>query len=222
MDLTLAIETSNPSSGGHAGVAIGGRKAIRVEPIAPTGRHDDDLLPAIDRLTARLGVAPGDLKRVAVSVGPGGFTGLRVAVAAAKMICEVTGARAVAVPSALVVARRVPARGPFAVALASKGETTFLTVFDETGRPRTDGSLARAAELDGLDVGLLIADRFLPESFREACERLGIRIESPEFDAGGCLEAAAGLPDSDASTLVPLYPREPEAVTKWRHLHGEA
>ena len=56
MALTLAIETSNPSSG-PCHVALGrvtptSSEILGVEGVAPASRHDDDLMPAIDRLAA--------------------------------------------------------------------------------------------------------------------------------------------------------------------------
>ena len=107
-DLTLAIETSNPANG-PGEVAIGARAAegtsvLAIEQVTPRGRHDDALMPAIDAALKRAGATPRDLKRVAVSVGPGGFTGLRIAVATAKVIAEATGAHVAPVRSAHVAA----------------------------------------------------------------------------------------------------------------------
>lgn len=228
----LAIETSNPSAtppqGGlsGAGVAIGllraapGADLLGVELLHQDRPHDDDLVPAIDRLARRVGITPDRITRVAVSVGPGGFTALRIAVAAAKMIALATGARCIAVPSAHVAARRVDHPGrPFAVALASKHDSAFVTLFDSPIRPRAEGSLLTEADVRSLGVDLLVADRFLPEPIRRACAALGIAVVPPRFDPGACLEAALDLPDIDPVDLLPIYPRVPEAVVKWRLLH---
>lgn len=230
--ITLAIETSNPSAAepgdahGAAGVALGrsgasGAHLLGVERLRPTGRHDDDLMPAIDRLTGRAGVRPGDLTRVAVSIGPGGYTALRIAVATAKLIAEATGAACVAVPSAMVVARRVEAGGrAFAVALASKNDSTHITRFDEQGRPDLPGRLITATDLGGLNVGLLIADRFLPEPIAAAAREAGVEVRRPVFDPSACFEVSLGLPAVDPAALLPHYAREPDAVTQWRARGG--
>ncbi len=231
-DLCLAIEISNPSAdpgppGTGPGVALGrlipGRDVehLGTELISRERRHDDDLMPAIDRLFTRCGAGPRDLARVGVSIGPGGFTSLRIAVAAAKMICEATGAACVGVPSAEVVARRVAAPGAFAVALASKGDTAFVTRFTAPPSPDGPGRLVGAGDLEALAVQLLIADRFLPDSLRERAAAAKIGIGAPVFDPGACLECAAEAHAVDPLELLPLYPRLPEAVVKWRELHPE-
>lgn len=240
--LTLAIEASNPSAADdHSGpgVAIGrvggvrgvGVELLGVELLRSAARHDDDLMPAVDRLWTRL-AAEGlvrdkrDLARIAVSIGPGGFTGLRVAVTAAKCIAEAVGALCIPVPSASVVARRAAPDlpRPFAVALASKRETTVVTRFDDADHPSAlPNARAReidAAALESLGCRALIADRFLPDTIRARCAALAIRIDEPVFDPAACLEAAAHIDPIDPAQLVPLYGREPEAVRKWRELHG--
>lgn len=230
----LAIETSNPSAAADqggvsgAGVALGllhlpprtDAELLGVEPLHENRSHDDDLVPAIDRLARRVGLVPAQITRVAVSVGPGGFTALRIAVAAAKMIALATGARCIAVPSAHVAARRVQHPGrPFAVALASKHDSAFVTLFDSPTHPRAEGSLLTEADVRSLGVDLLVADRFLPEPIRRACAALKIAVVPPRFDPAACLEAALDLPDIDPVDLLPVYPRLPEAVVKWRQLH---
>src|SRR5919106_153062 len=103
MPALLAIETSQRVGG----VALrDDRGVVLVEMLAPKKRHDDDLLPAIDRVFKRATLSPSDLAggAVGVSIGPGGFTGLRIAVTTAKMFAEALGANVIAVPSALVAA----------------------------------------------------------------------------------------------------------------------
>lgn len=231
-DLTLAIETSNPSVHPGPGVALGriasGRvEVLGVEPLAKTSRHDDDLMPAIDRLFAGLGASPRRVARVAVSVGPGGYTALRVAAATGKMIAEATGARCVAVPTALALALRVPEGAePFAVLLAGKGDSAWAAVFEKGWRggigagTGATGRIVTGAEVDGLGVRALIGDRFTPEPIRARAAELGVPVHEPVYDPSACLEASAHLPEIDPAALAPIYPREPDAVTLWRRLHG--
>src|SRR5262245_39572606 len=124
MSILLAIETSQ-RLGGIAVRAQDG--TVHTEMLAPQKRHDDDLLPAIDRLLGRLNLSQGDLGAVGVSIGPGGFTGLRIAVTTAKMFAEALGAAIIAVPSALVAAESYQGQGPIIVALSSKGDTCWCT-----------------------------------------------------------------------------------------------
>jgi tRNA threonylcarbamoyl adenosine modification protein YeaZ len=219
--LSLAIETSNPSAGGCS-VAIGdARQLLGEEPVREATRDADDLMPAIDRLTRRLGIKPADIGRVAVSVGPGGYTAVRTAVATAKMIAEAAGARCVAVPTALVAAvHAARAPGTFAVCLASKGESTHATVFSRDasvgpmGHMRPRGPIA-ASDVATLGVSRLVADRFLPPTIAAAAATAGITVEPLRLSAAACYEASLALPEIDPVELLPLYPREPDAVTQW-------
>ncbi len=217
----LAIEASNPSGG--AGVALapdGTAGRVDAEPLAPGTRHGDDLAPAIDRLCARAGVAPADLARVVVSLGPGGYTGVRIAVTTAKLIAEAAGAELVGVPTAEVVAASLPPdRFPALVCLASKGQTTFGTLFAEPGAPGEALGLLGAGALPGA-LASLVADRHLPAPIRERAGALGLAIIEPVFDAAACLRLGLERGPTDPAALAPIYPREPEAVRKWRELHG--
>lgn len=235
--LSLAIETSNPSSWSpgctwRPGVCIGevegdSVRFIDEEPVNIDSPGRDDLLPAVDRLMRRAGRRPAQLERIAVSVGPGGFTAVRIAITAAQMIAEATGALAIAVPSALVVAARAPRDipAPFGVALSSKGASTHLTVFSSlpslaVRHSPLASSIITADELSDLNLRSLIADRFLPAPIRDAAGRLGLTVHEPVFEPAACLECSIALEAVDPARLWPIYPREPEAVTKWRALHG--
>ena len=225
--IILAIETSNPSAWTPAspvkpGVAVGRVVDGKLEVLSgadidPT-RRDDELMQACDAAVRGAGLAPRTVTDVAVSVGPGGFTALRVAVTAAKMIADAVGARTIAIPSAQVVATRVKKDSQgFAVALASKTEDSYVTVFDPSGAVKSEG-LCSAGRLGSLGVARLVADSFLPVMMREQAGALGIAIQPPVFDPRACLELAVSARAVDPLTLAPMYPREPEAVRKWREL----
>ncbi|MHC5022732.1 MAG: tRNA (adenosine(37)-N6)-threonylcarbamoyltransferase complex dimerization subunit type 1 TsaB, partial [Planctomycetota bacterium] len=134
----LAIETSQRVGGVAVGDGAGG---VHVEMLHAAKRHDDDLLPAIDRLFGRLGLRPPDLGTVGVSVGPGGFTGLRIAISTVKMFAQALNVDVVAVPSALVAAADCKRPGPVMVALACKGTTWWATSLkrDDEGHWQIEG-----------------------------------------------------------------------------------
>lgn len=235
----LAMETSNPSAWterskcapgvvvcvvGADGVVERGRALVD-----PTKVHEDGLMVAVDRACGLAGVKPRALTDIAVSVGPGGFTAVRIAVTSAKLVAEVTGARLVGVPTAQVVWRSCErcglVTGEAVVALASKGRDAWVTAvgggFDAGRLMGVDGLMGFAGA-----GKVLIADRFLPVGMREAWVGAGGAVMEPEFDPVACAEVAVmGLGDGwlvggDPAGLSPMYPREPEAVTKWRAMHG--
>lgn len=77
----LAIDTAGPV----LGIAIA-RNCTVVDSYEEDHRfrHVEDLVPAIERLLKGTGLAPAEIDAVAVSAGPGSFTGLRVGMATAK------------------------------------------------------------------------------------------------------------------------------------------
>ncbi len=243
----LAIEISNPSSGAGAsgarasgggdasgtgpsvaGCLVDDPASIEIEPLSGAGRHDDDLMPAIERLRARLGVAPMGLRRVCVSLGPGGFTGLRVAVTTAKMLAEVTGAEVVGVPSADVAARALFERAgagafPALVCLASKRGTAHVTLVRSVGVGPGKGEklgeplgVLSESEFASLDASSVLADDHLPEGWARVAGTRGWRVVPPAFCAGVCLKLGMTMRAVPARSLHPIYPREPEAVTRWK------
>lgn len=237
--MTLAIETANPGSGG-GGVALGmvggGRQpeVLAVEKLMDVDRDRDDLVPAIERLMAGVGRSLSDVGRVAASVGPGGFTSTRVACATAAMLAEGLGVPAVAVPSALVASegrRRIDGvvDEALAVLMASKGNAAWCAVVPSGGGAggssaavdaARSGRMMTALEVIATGVRLALADGHLSPEFRAALIERGVTVEAISFAADDCLRASALCVPGDPSGLVPIYPREPEAVTLWRSRHG--
>jgi len=240
--LTLAIEMSNPSVWADpliAGeVALGvideRTEMLGVEPIVLRSPRDEALAPAIDRLLKGAGVEPSHLERVAVSAGPGGYTSVRVAVTTAKLIAEAIGAGVVIVPTDEAAARHAVKRGGWSgavmVTLAGKRDSAWCAVFEPgawDGGPWAPplfagvveaGSVAGRPEFER--VGSLLADAHTPAGVVEWARERGVEVIETGLSAEAALAASRFLDAVDAVTAAPIYPREPEAVTKWRDLHG--
>lgn len=83
--LILGIETATQ----QVGCAIGGHEGVRAcFHVARRRRHVETLVPAIEFTCHQAGVTLGELGAVAVDIGPGLFSGLRVGVATAKALAH--------------------------------------------------------------------------------------------------------------------------------------
>ncbi|QDV77748.1 tRNA (adenosine(37)-N6)-threonylcarbamoyltransferase complex dimerization subunit type 1 TsaB [Botrimarina mediterranea] len=94
----LAIETSGLFGSVAAGVVTdAGCELAAARPLPRDARSARTLAPAIQSLLSELGWAPSELAAVAIAVGPGSFTGLRVGVTTAKTLAWAAGAAAIGV-----------------------------------------------------------------------------------------------------------------------------
>lgn len=223
-DAMLAIECSQRQQT----VAIAMDARLEQEEVEADRRDVEDLLPAIDRLTRRMGLLPSDIRVVAVDGGPGGFTGLRMAHAVAQSVALAQGAALVQVSAAAVAAEvarregRLGAGEPCWVALACKAEEAWTARVDPGHDPDlpVGGESRTVTAWQPEGVGTLIADGHLPEAWIEACDRLGIRRIDLQLDAVAVLTVGRRLLAAGVRTppeaMVPVYPREAEAVRLWR------
>jgi tRNA threonylcarbamoyladenosine biosynthesis protein TsaB len=122
-------------SGKRAAVAVlasGGVAASR-DDSQPVGQAER-LIPMIDAVCAEAGMRLPDLDLLAVTVGPGSFTGIRVGLAAARGLALATGLPCVGVTSfAAVAAAVLPELRPLAVALDSRRDEIFVQCFRTEG-----------------------------------------------------------------------------------------
>jgi tRNA threonylcarbamoyladenosine biosynthesis protein TsaB len=179
--VVLALDTA----GSACSVALGrGTMVLGHERREMRHGHAEALLPMIDRVTTMAGLVPGDIDDVAVSVGPGGFTGIRAGLAAAQGLALAARARLVGVSSFAAVAAFVPpANTPILVALDSRREDLYMQIFAGDGSP-----LGAPAAI--LPEGL---SRFVAETVGDAKLRV----------AGDAAEtAAAALVDRDDMGLL--------------------
>jgi tRNA threonylcarbamoyladenosine biosynthesis protein TsaB len=103
----LALETSGRL--GSVAVALG-PTLLAVRQLSPDQRHAVELMPAIRDLTQAQGWAAADIDHIYLSLGPGSFTGLRIAVAVARAMAQATagGCKLIGVPSLDVIAHNAP------------------------------------------------------------------------------------------------------------------
>jgi tRNA threonylcarbamoyladenosine biosynthesis protein TsaB len=120
--MLIAVETS----GMQGSIAImRGDELIAERVLEITGpRHAQLLVVEVDRLLRELNLKPSEMRSVAVSIGPGSFTGLRVGLVFAKTFAWLHGAHLVAVDTLRAIAQQAPANHAVVTAVidAQRGE----------------------------------------------------------------------------------------------------
>jgi tRNA threonylcarbamoyladenosine biosynthesis protein TsaB len=99
--LVLAVETS--SRIGSVALAQGNKILAETAFSAPL-RHSAEIFPAISDILKRFNRKPREIQRIFISVGPGSFTGLRIAVTLAKTMSLANAAKIIAVDTLDIIA----------------------------------------------------------------------------------------------------------------------
>jgi len=92
-------------------------------------RHNELLVPVLERFLAEFGVEPGGLEAVAAGQGPGSYTGLRVGLAFAQGLARALGVPFVGVDTLAGVAARVP--GTVAVGLTARNRLVYAALYQD-------------------------------------------------------------------------------------------
>ncbi|MDR0876185.1 MAG: tRNA (adenosine(37)-N6)-threonylcarbamoyltransferase complex dimerization subunit type 1 TsaB [Clostridiales Family XIII bacterium] len=91
----LAIETTGPL----CSVALLANGHVHHRASSEGLRHLTSLVPMIDEVVSAAGLVPTDLEAIAVSAGPGSFTGIRIGVATARALAQTIGIPVIKVPT---------------------------------------------------------------------------------------------------------------------------
>jgi tRNA threonylcarbamoyl adenosine modification protein YeaZ len=178
-------------------------------------RHGELLAPQIRAALADAGVRPSGLTAIAVGVGPGPFTGLRVGLVTARTMADLLGTSAVGVCSLDILARAADVAGPLAVATDARRKEIYWAVYDA---PAADGS-RRRIEGPSVDKPAVVAHILsgLPlvgfgASLYAEVLGAGLVAGGPEFPSAAVL--AAGVLDDTLELLPPepLYLRRPDVT----------
>jgi tRNA threonylcarbamoyladenosine biosynthesis protein TsaB len=225
--LVLGIETSTK----QGGVAIVGEDRVLCETVLNVEvTHSERLLPAVDRALDEARITLEGLGGIAVSIGPGSFTGLRIGLSTAKGLAYATGLPLVGVPTLEAMAWTLPgARWQVCPVLDARKQEVYAALFrhEPAGLRRMTEDAALAPE----DLCRLIRNPtlFLGDGadaygalFRE---RLGDKMLLPPLANRGARPACVAelgrrrllRGDRDApDSLVPRYLRPSEAELRRR------
>ena len=137
----LAIDTAAPRL--QLALLMGERVETIVEDM-PQGQAER-IFPAIDELLGRSGVTYKVLKRIAVTTGPGSFTGLRIGLSAARGLGLALGVPVIGVPSLLALSLPV-SYNRAAVLLDARRDEAYFQAFSGPAIPASEPQLLPMAE----------------------------------------------------------------------------
>jgi tRNA threonylcarbamoyladenosine biosynthesis protein TsaB len=205
--LVLGFDTATPA----VSVALhDGDRVIAEASALDARRHSELLTPMIAKILAEAGASRADLTAIAVGVGPGPYTGLRVGVVTARVLGSVLRLPVSGVCSLDVIAASAAAAspaGPFLVATDARRKEVYWARYDAAGR-RVDGphvgqasAIPDAAELPVAGAG----GPLYPAAFGE--------LTGPLYPDARTLCRLVARPAGQVPLLAPepLYLRRPDA-----------
>ncbi len=182
--------------------------------------HAERLIPMVEEVMSRAGLTFSDIDRLAVTVGPGTFTGTRIGVAAARAFAlssmEVVGASSLAVMAAAALRELLPASGTnVAVAVDARRGQAYVQLFAASAlEPKSPPLLLSIEEAGRISANPLIVVGSAAEAVATAAAASGRSVAArlPDLlpDAAALARMAFELPASQGP-LVPLYLRPPDA-----------
>jgi tRNA threonylcarbamoyladenosine biosynthesis protein TsaB len=209
--LILALDASTPVTT----VALANDREVLSEVSATTRGASETLLPAVHAALDLAGEDLGSVERVLAGVGPGTFTGIRIAAATARALSAGTGiSLAKNSTLAALAAPALSCSGDVLAVLDARRGQVFARRFSEAG-PTTGIYCVRPEELSVEGRPFVVGDGAV--RYREALSGLG-RIPSDgsplhRVTAVGHV-ISADLTPVDPEELVPIYVREPDAEVR--------
>ena len=150
--LILALETATPVGS----IALVDEEKTITSRYFDTGlQHSQRLFVEIEDVFKTVACELGDIDAVAVSIGPGSFTGLRIGLSAAKGLCLAADKALVVVSTAEALAARLPfAQYPVCVMLDARRQEVYTALYDtSSGHPQILSSLR------AMEPGVLLQER---------------------------------------------------------------
>ncbi len=224
MPMLLALDTAT----NLASIALyDGWRVVAEHSWHSARRHTVELAPNVHALLNQAEVSPQQLGAIGVALGPGSFTGLRVALSLAKGLTLSTGAALVGIPTLDIVAypHQWQSLPVCAVVQAGRGRLCWAIYQhgEEGWHPFTGYRLSSVDEVaQAIQEPTLFSGELLPENAERLRGALGdrFRLAPPAMRlrrAGVLAEIAwarwqAGDVD-DPATLSPIYLHEPPGET---------
>lgn len=200
--LVLGLDTSTPA----VSVAlVDGDRVLAEQVVVDARRHGELLAQGIRNALADAGVGRGDLEAIAVGLGPGPFTGLRVGVVTAATLSDALGIPAYGTCSldGLGAGRRA------AVTDARRREVYWAT-YDEAGSRTHGPEVSKPAEAVAALHGLPVVGAGALQ-YADVFAGLDVHPEPRYPSAVRIVQVVAPLLGTPPEPLVPMYLRRPDA-----------
>ncbi|CAM3296743.1 tRNA (adenosine(37)-N6)-threonylcarbamoyltransferase complex dimerization subunit type 1 TsaB [Filibacter tadaridae] len=197
--------------------------------------HSLSAMPAIENLLNKVGMTPADIDRIAVSEGPGSYTGVRIGVTIAKTLAWTLEKPLVGISSLKVLASNVlffdgiicplvdARRGNVYAAGYQFDKSGLVSVFED-GHYSLDELIARLTEQEkpvlfvGKDTAL--HEQALLEQLGHRATFAPLQFNLPR--ASSLIHAAEhSAREAEVHTFVPEYRRMAEAETNWLKAQGK-
>lgn len=232
--MLLAIETATLASG----VALATADKLVAEIIVQTKKtHSERLMPHIEQLLELGQVAKEDITAIAVSIGPGSFTGLRIGLATAKALAYVWNVPVIGVSTLAALAYACPAPNSLICPLldAQKGNVYQAVYRWEKGMlqevipPRVIAHQEAINELASQPLPVIMLGEgavLFQEAIVAAADPIELAPPHIILPRAGSVALLGhqllrqGI-RHDVMTLEPLYIRCSEAEVLWEQRHGK-
>lgn len=127
----LAIDTSSEI----CGVALLEDNKLIDDNSLNNGRtHSENLMPLIDEILKRNNIGLRKINLIAVAVGPGSFTGIRIGVATAKALAEVNNIPLAEITSLEILAENIKQGSIKATLIDARNDQVYCGIFDENNK----------------------------------------------------------------------------------------
>lgn len=227
--IILAIDSSTPV----AGVAIIDKEKIWAESFLNTGyTHSEFLMPMIESIFQKANLQPQDIDAIAVSKGPGSFTGLRIGMVTGKSLAQVLGKKLISVPTLDILAFNLWGQGGIICPIlnARKNEV-YTALYEMQGQElvRLNDYTAigpfdlaeklkvMKQEIRFLGDGVPVYKELLQKELGSQAKWVPITHLLPKASSLGLLglQLLEKGQEEDIYTLEPLYIRRSEAEVSW-------
>ena len=214
--MLLAVDTSTR----YAGVALRDESRVLSSRCWHSAvNHTAELMPAVSQTLASLGLVVKDLTGIAVALGPGGFSALRVGISAAKGLAAATGKPLIGVGTLDLEAYPYVNSGLPVCALLDAGRSEVASaMFGRDGRRTREDLVCPVEELlETIESGTMFCGEGVINWSEQIRERLGASAMVVSSAPASRLWALCELgwqrleegDTSDTAALQPIYLRMP-------------
>lgn len=180
------------------------------------------VLPAVDNLLRLVEIAPGDVEGFAVTIGPGSFTGVRVALATVQGLALASNRRVLGISSLDVLACRAAGESDVVVPIidSERGEV-YAALYDRAGRPM---EAPRNWPLDELLNRVPAGAAFVGDGARVHRDRLAAACPGARFSPRSSFLAAtlAVMAGEPLAAGEGVHPRELRPLyLRGAHIRGQ-